>query len=320
MDATALILGLLYDAGQEGLACERLCDQLSLRPRQLDAAIEEISRRGQPVQSDRDGRLRLAEPIRLNPFLIERGLDTRRLGCSVICFEQVDSTNDTAADAARTGHSDGLVIAAESQRAGRGRLGRTWVSPPRANLLFSVVLVDAADALAREAVTIAAGLSIAEGIAEAVGLDCDLKWPNDVLLGGAKLAGVLVERRHLPAGDCYIVGMGVNVGAAPSARQLGRAATCLSDHVELADRIRLLRTILRRLDGWVWRIASDRAGDLRGAWQLRCGMLHQRVRIRWAGDVYEGIVLDVDPMEGLVLAQDQGPRVMIPGTEATLLD
>lgn len=320
MDPAPLLLGMLYDAAEAGLSVDQLVNQLSIGPEDLQAALDEIQRRGQGIDRDRQGRVSLVRPVRLDPFLIERGLDTQRIGRSVICFEQVDSTNDTAADAARSGPSDGLVVVAESQRRGRGRLGRTWVSPPRANLLLSIVLDETSRCLAREAVTIAAGLAVAEGVEAVAGVECELKWPNDVLLGGAKLAGVLVERRQVRQGHCYIIGMGLNVLSAPSARQLGREATSLAEHVESPDRIRVLRAILRRMEVWVRRIEAGQTEQLKHCWQQRCDMLHHRARIRWGNDIFEGIVLDVHPIEGVVLAQDQGPRLMIPGSEATLLD
>jgi BirA family transcriptional regulator, biotin operon repressor / biotin---[acetyl-CoA-carboxylase] ligase len=312
MDAQAdRILGSLYDAGEDGLDAGDL----------PEASLRVLRQRSVELESAGAGRLRLARPIKLDPYLIERGLDTARVGRSVICFASVASTNDVAWDSALQSNSDGLVVAAESQTAGRGRHGRSWVSPPRRNLLFSVLLRDSDCRLGDEAVTILAGLAVAEGIDAACRVDCDLKWPNDVLAGDTKVAGVLVETRSVRGCRCRVVGIGLNVGAAPSAEEIGRPATCLADlaggHV---DRIRVMRAVLRRLDYWVGKVSAGATEALRREWLGRCAMLSVRIRVRSGETEYIGRVLDIDPMEGLVLERDRGARVLIPAQGATILD
>jgi BirA family biotin operon repressor/biotin-[acetyl-CoA-carboxylase] ligase len=195
------------------------------------------------------------------------------------------------------------------------------VSPPGRNLLFSVVLSDAQDRLAHEALTITTGLAVAEGIEEATGVECDLKWPNDVLIEGAKVAGVLVETGRVARRRWCVIGIGINVGWAPEAESIRRPATCLLCHAgRTCDRTQILQAVLNRLDLWVQRVEAGALDMLRQAWLSRCGMLHRRLRLRSGNREYEGIVLDIHPLEGLVLAPDQGPRVLIPSSSATLLD
>jgi BirA family biotin operon repressor/biotin-[acetyl-CoA-carboxylase] ligase len=308
---TDRVLGSLYDAGQDGLEAGDL----------PAGSLRALAERGIEVETSAEGRLRLVRPVKLEAYLIERGLDTSRIGRSVICFESVASTNDVAWDSALQSNTDGLVVAAESQQAGRGRHGRSWVSPPRQNLLFSVLLHDGEHRLVDEAVTILAGLAVAEGIDAACRVDCDVKWPNDVLVGDAKVAGVLVEARSVRGRRCCVVGIGLNVGAAPDEEAIGRPATCLADLTGgQADRVRILRAVLRRLDYWVGKVSAGVTEELRRQWLGRCAMLSHRIRVRSGQSEYTGRVLDIDPLEGLVLQGDRGPRVLIPARGATILD
>jgi BirA family biotin operon repressor/biotin-[acetyl-CoA-carboxylase] ligase len=238
----------------------------------------------------------------------------------VLCFDEVDSTNDVAWDSARQADTDGLVILAESQRAGRGRMGRSWLSPPGANLLMSVLLRDSGTGLRHEALTIAAGLSAAEGIEEACGLHTELKWPNDVLLDGAKVAGVLVERREADGGVALVVGVGVNVAWSPPPERVDAPATHLAAHLSHpADRAETARAILRRLDAWVDAIARGDLRALHDAWVGRCGMLGERVAVLSGGRRRVGRVWDVHPLEGLVLVDDHGTRAVLPAAGASIV-
>jgi len=257
---------------------------------------------------------------RLDGARIERDLGTRRVGRHVLCFAEVDSTNDVALTAARQADADGLAVLAEHQRAGRGRMGRTWHSPPGANLLLSVLLTEDAGALPHEAVTIAAGLAVAEAVGETAGLAAELRWPNDVLLDGAKVAGVLVERRQVEAVRAVVIGVGLNVAAAPPPEAVRLPATYLAAHAEgPIDRGELARVLLRHLDVWVERITAGALEALHAAWIARCGMLHEWIRVRCGQEVHEGTVVDVSPMEGLLLATDAGRLVHLPAELSTLL-
>jgi BirA family biotin operon repressor/biotin-[acetyl-CoA-carboxylase] ligase len=210
-----------------------------------------------------------------NARQLEEALATRRLlrvGRCVRCVGEVPSTNDIAWQAASEAGCDGLVILAESQTAGRGRQGRRWHSLPGENLLMSVLLRATSPLLPHEAISLAAGLAIAEGVSRAhPTIQPKLKWPNDVLIGPRKLAGVLVEKRSPGGIEFLVVGMGVNVHAAPRDEQVDRPATCLD--AELGQRgscETLACEILARLDAWVHAIAEGQISELQNAWNRSC--------------------------------------------------
>ena len=134
------------------------------------------------------------------------------VGREILVFEETDSTNDLAARAGQDGVPEGLVIFAESQRAGRGRLGRKWVSPPGRNLLCSILLRPAAVPAERwPELTFCAALAVAETAERFTGRPAQVKWPNDGLLAGRKVAGILLECHHGQVPGFVVVGIGLNV-------------------------------------------------------------------------------------------------------------
>jgi BirA family biotin operon repressor/biotin-[acetyl-CoA-carboxylase] ligase len=183
---------------------------------------------------------------------------------------------------------------------------------------MSVLLVDAS--LGHEAVTISAGLAVAEGVEAACGVPCSLKWPNDVLVEGRKCSGVLVEVRKRGPRRCLIVGIGINVNASPPPGRVDQPATDLAAQTgSSVERTEVIRHVLRRLDHWVGQIGRGRLEDLRQGWIRRCGILNQRLAVLSAGRQYVGTVLDVNPLEGLVLRCDQGMTVHLPADASSIL-
>ena len=211
------------------------------------------------------------------------------------------STNADLLARAIAGQPEGAVLAAEQQNAGRGRLGRSWVSPPRAALTFSVLLRPAAVPRARLGwLPLLAGVAVAAAVRDVAAVDARLKWPNDVLAGPAKLAGILAEA----AGDAVVIGIGVNVSTGP--RELpppgpgALPATSLrlqgSPHL---DRDRLLAGILagleRRYRTWSGVLGDSERSGLRAEYTGLCATLGRRVRVELPGGrLLNGLAAGVD--------------------------
>lgn len=151
------------------------------------------------------------------------------LGSRILYFRSVGSTNDVAGRYATAAH-EGLVVVADEQTSGRGRTGRTWHSPPGAGLYTSVVLAPSRSGVdpvrARLLLTLAAGVGIAEGIARAIGLPPAIKWPNDLLIGGRKVCGILAE-----ATDEIVLGYGINIAPAAFPPDVAGRATSLESEL-----------------------------------------------------------------------------------------
>jgi BirA family transcriptional regulator, biotin operon repressor / biotin---[acetyl-CoA-carboxylase] ligase len=213
----------------------------------------------------------------------------------------VSSTGSTNADLLARGGPEGQVLVAEEQTAGRGRAGRTWVSRPGASLTFSVLLRPASvPPSSRGWLPLLTGVAVAAGVWSAAAVAARLKWPNDVLVGDRKLAGILAEQS--PDGGAVVVGVGLNVATPQDALPVsptGLPATSLL--VEGADvgREPLLVEILRCLERWylAFRANPDPASSgLLAEYRAACATLGRQVRVELpAGRVLAGTAEDVDP-------------------------
>lgn len=319
MNRANRVLELLYDRGEYYFSLDELASRAGVSRSELDDAIQLLNERGHRLEHSPAYGVRLVRPVRLDACLIERQLGTGRVGRHVISFGEVDSTNDVAFDSAPQANSDGLVVLAESQRSGRGRFGRYWISPPGANILMSVLLAGDSENPPHDALTIAAGVAVAEGIEAASSLACQLRWPNDVLLDGAKAAGILVEIRSVAGRPVAVVGVGINANAAPPDADVDFPATCIADQLHHpVERIEIVRAVLIKLDQWIEAVRSGQMDRLHDAWISRCGMLNERVTVVCNGIEHVGRVLDVSPMGELVLECDTGRCLHLPAAGSTL--
>jgi len=180
-----------------------------------------------------------------------------RLWRDVTVLAETGSTNSDLLAAARAGAAEGTVLAAEVQTAGRGRLDRRWICPPRAALSFSALLrPDGVPAVARGWIPLLAGVAVAAGLRAQAGLDARLKWPNDVLVGGAKIAGILAEQ----AGDAIVLGIGINVTTRRDELPVPHATSVVLAGAA-PDREQLLVAVLGELETWYRRwVAAVAAG------------------------------------------------------------
>jgi BirA family biotin operon repressor/biotin-[acetyl-CoA-carboxylase] ligase len=232
---------------------------------------------------------------------------------SIDVVAQTGSTNEDLLAAARSGASEGAVLVAERQTRGRGRRGRSWVSQPGAALTFSVLLRPAR--VPRQALgwlPLLTGVALARALRAGTGVDVALKWPNDVLAGGAKLAGILAEQ----AGEAVVVGIGINVSARQDELPLG-GPTSLASTTSLAptslalhdasstDRAALLAGILRELQYWYLRWTTDPgdSGDpdssgLRTEYLRWCSTIGRDVRVLLPGGPATGDTATGDTATG----------------------
>lgn len=234
-------------------------------------------------------------------------------GWHVLFEPTVESTNDLAAEAARRQWPDRSVFVADYQTKGRGRQGRVWLCPPRAGLLFSVLL------RRREApaytYTMLAAVSLCEAIERLLALDPAIKWPNDVVLSDRKVAGVLAEATDDGREQTVVVGTGVNVNLTPA--DLADLPTATSLAIEAGrpvHRGELLALMLERMDSWLRRPPEERDDGLWRAWNGRLWRRDQRVTVEDGGAQIVATVLGGD-RDGtlLVRAADGAIRRVVAG-------
>lgn len=229
------------------------------------------------------------------------------LGCVVHWLDSTDSTNDVAARLAEAGAAEGTTIVAEMQTAGRGRHGRSWFSPPGAGLYVSVILRPPAE-IVNEAspvglLTLASGVAIAEAVRAVTGLPARIKWPNDVLVGGRKLAGILAEAT-LQGGalEFVVVGFGVNLRQVVYPPEIAARVTSIeSETTRPPERALILAEIVAMMGERYADLRAGRFDAILGAWRERASL--SGVSVEWdsPSGVVRGHAEDIDPQGALLV-------------------
>jgi len=243
-------------------------------------------------------------------------LRTEAFGRNLIFEPSVASTMDVARDAAKHGAVEGTVAMADEQTSGRGRLGRSWVTPPALNLPPTIVLRPPRSVL-RE-IAMIAPLAVVHAVAEISGLRADIKWPNDVLIGGKKLAGILIETDWNGDDAVVLVGTGINVNFDPREHdEIRDVATSLKAETGRdADREALLAAYLRHFEQL--HNAAKGGDSAHGRWRERLVTLGQRVRASWPGGSAEGIAEDADEDGALLVRTEGGELARVEAGDVTL--
>jgi len=235
----------------------------------------------------------------------------------------VESTQSTAFDLAAQGAVDRTVVVAEHQTAGRGRRGHPWQDEPGANLLCSIIVRSSLPIARRPLLSLVAAVAVAEALAAVAGVDARLKWPNDVLIGDRKVAGILLESKSVattstppqldPAiePDATIIGIGVNVSQSRFGPELAAVATSLVveggrtiSHTELLD------ALLDRFDCWRARLEKEGFAPVRERWLMLADTIGREVRV----DGQTGLAVGLDEDGALLLRHAGRTRRVVAGT------
>jgi BirA family biotin operon repressor/biotin-[acetyl-CoA-carboxylase] ligase len=224
-------------------------------------------------------------------------LDTRHIGRRVLLYDRTDSTNDRAAELANDPANDGVVILANEQTAGRGQQGRSWHCTAGDGVLMSVLLFPP-PALRRPALLTAwAAVSVCETIRKAVNIQAKIKWPNDALIRGRKVCGILTEQRSAVSGQpSAICGIGLNVNqpaASFACRGLENGTSLAIAAGKLFDCQEIARLLIRQLDDEYARLCAGDLSTLEACWKWRLGLLGKHVEAECLDGVSQGRLLEV---------------------------
>ena len=280
---------------------------------------------------------------RLDPDLIRANLKTKRIAGKVLVYDRTSSTNDIAAEYARNPENDGLVVFAEEQTAGRGRTGATWSGGREESLLFSIALVDCD--ISNELLSLTCAVAVAEAIGQIGGCHAGIKWPNDIMLDGRKVAGILLEskvRRTKGSLKCEVSsgkssnfklqtsnflihvignGIGINCHQTPDSfpPDLQTTATSL-DLVSgtRCQRVTVAKRVLTSLDHWL-RVAERNGKQVIDTWSRLSTQLGQRVTLSYNKRRFTGNCIGVDPQKGLILQLDRGGVRMFDAAHAHIV-
>jgi len=316
-DTLAAFLSQFRTAPQ-GFRPETLTERLGLNTDQLEAVRERLARDGFEFETDEEGRWRLSNaPDRLLPYWIRAGLRCDRLGGQVYYKQEVVSTQDIAFELMVEGRPHGTLVLAEHQTGGRGRGESAWHSTPGKSLQFSLLLdLEPPDTFA-SVLTIAIATAVARAIQDVAGLPARIKFPNDILVRGRKVAGILLEVKDygVPTRRA-VAGVGINVNQMCDElpEEVRAIATTLREEVpdhEPIRRSRLLRYLLRELEQSLDRIAAADFTALEDAWNRFSPMEGKEVTLTKGAEKFEGRILEANIREGLLVRLADGKRERI---------
>ena len=245
-------------------------------------------------------------PDRLTPQELSWNLPTKRIGRRIHAYEMTDSTMDIAHRLAGGGEPDGSLVVAEGQTKGRGRLSRSWISPKGKGIYTSVVLRPTVQLSQVPLITLMAAVAVARAIQAETGLEAGIKWPNDVLIGAKKVAGILTElNAELNRVNYVVLGIGINVNA-PKSTLPGHATSLLEELGRRVDRLALARTLFAHLDQLYVEFLAGRFESIVDQWRSFAHFLGRPIRVVAHGRTVDGQALGVDPNGTLIVRNDAG--------------
>jgi len=253
---------------------------------------------------------------------ITRELKTKIIGSNVIILERTTSTMDTAKKLAHTGFKNGAVIFAEEQTKGRGRSGHSWSCPKYKGLLFTLLVKHNMQPDHLCLLTGTMAVSITETIRETLQLPAEIKWPNDILIGGKKVGGVLVDlEKGLKKQSVFLIGIGINVNLTEEdfPGQTRLLATSLAiESKEPVNRIFLAKALLQDIDKWYSILKNDHYRYITDRWREFCVTIGEKLTITDCGNEYTGKVIDISNNGGLMMKLENGEIKIFRGEHATI--
>lgn len=303
-----MILSFLAEGGTDFISGATLSDKLGLSRTAVWKHVETLRRLGYTIEAQPARGYRLLQiPDRLTALEVSPLLATRELGRTLHHFETLPSTNAQAFELAQDGALNGEVVIAEAQTAGKGRRGRSWVSPAHKNLSMSVILKPEISPARAPEVTLVAAVALAETLNEA-GAQAQIKWPNDVQLEGRKVAGILTElsadteRVHF-----VVLGIGVNLNTEPGdfpddLRELATSVSIMRG--QPVPRALFTAALLTKLETWLDAWQEDGFGAVRERWKALSSILGKDVLVRSDSKELRGVAEDIDDAGALLLRVD----------------
>jgi len=296
---------------------DQLAHDLALPRQAIDDALKELMARGYVVENHRQTGLALAAiPDLLLADEIEAAIAGLRLGSPLHTYGRVSSTNTVAGDLAAQGAPEGTLVTAEEQTRGRGRLGRSWDSPPGVGVWMSLVLRPPLDPERAAGLSLVAGLAVAAAIRLLARVEAVVKWPNDVMVRGKKIAGVLCESVLEGTTVRYTV-MGIGINVNQERDQIPAPLQATADSVRLAaghkiSRIQLLAAVLREFEPRYDRYCRHGFGALREEYRAHSFLIGKPVTLSRTGAEIAGIAVDIAPDGSLLIATaDRVERVHV---------
>jgi len=302
----------LFDQTPDGFVSgERISEELGISRTAVWKHIRNLRNAGYQIEAvPSRGYQLLQAPDVLMPEAIQSGLDCQRVGSQVRCFSETDSTNLQACRYGDEGAVDGLVVIADRQNAGKGRMGRRWESPGGVNLYASILLRPEILPFEAPKLTFLSAVAVCRAIKRCSGLKATVKWPNDVLLNGSKVAGLLNEMSSETDRVNYVVlgiGVNLNMSAEQFPDDLRYPATSLVLTLgQPVSRLEFTRALLQEIDELYLLYLEQGSAPIMAAWGGHCDMVGKRVQVDCSNLQIAGTMIGLGEDGALLVQTDAG--------------
>lgn len=317
------LLGLLKAKPQEFVSGEEIARGMGISRAAIWKEIESLRALGYKIEAKPRRGYRLNQiPDKLYPWEVQDGLTTQFIGRSIVYFDKADSTNNRAKEALKAAPADGTLVLAETQSAGRGRLGRAWFSPSSSGIWMSLILKPTLSVADIPKLTMMAAVALRKGILQATGAEVLIKWPNDLLLNGKKVCGILAEL----SGEAdrlthLIIGMGLNVNQQKEdfPDELQTIGSSLRIALGKAlDRRELLKSLLRHLEEEYLKVCSDGFQTVLEECRNYSATLGSVITVSDGNRRITGVAETIEEHGGLKLRLPSGEHIMVYSGDTTI--
>ena len=311
------ILDFLIQHKDEFVSGQQISEQLGISRTAVWKHIRVLKQRGYVIESyTKKGYCLREAPELLSEQAIEEGLSTKVVGRHIVYRERVDSTNNVAKKQADEGAPEGTIVVAEEQTGGRGRINRLFLSPFAKGVWFSLILRPNIPPMEVSKMTLLAAVAVARAIRHHGLTDCGIKWPNDILVKGRKMVGILTELNGSAEKVNYIImGIGVNTGitAEDLPKDLQSIVTSFAREGVRVSRLALLETLLKEIEGLYQTVCRDGFAPVLAEWRALSCMLGQDVTVTSIDKTFSGKAVDIDENGNLLVATPEGVEVVMAG-------
>lgn len=304
------IIKILKESKGKAVSGEELGNQLGISRTMIWKYIKSLAKEGYEIESSpKIGYMLRSVPDRLYPDTIQMGLKTSLIGQKIHYFDELTSTNITAKELAHDA-DDGTIVVAEVQKGGRGRLGREWLSP-RGGIWMSVILKPTISLAHASRLTLVVGVAISKAMRK-LGVDARIKWPNDILIDGKKVCGILTEvNAEMEQIDYIVIGIGINANVdmnefSDDVKDV--ATTLLSELGEPIDRISFIQDVLFELEQEYIRFSTQPFSHILDEWISLSDTIGRQVTVTTPSKIIEGKAVGMTEDGALMIENSDGSR------------
>lgn len=317
---TEIIKALKQETGY--LSGQELCEKLGVSRTAVWKVIRQLQEEGYEIEAVRNRGYRLSESGDIfTEAELKSAIQTQKTGRNLVLLETVDSTNNKAKQLAEEGAADGTLVVADSQSGGKGRRGKLWSSPSGAGVWMSLILRPQCPPASASMLTLVAALSVNRGIREVTSVSSQIKWPNDIVINGKKVCGILTEMSAEPdLINHVVVGIGINSNNVLFPKELEQVATSLRlASGQLVKRAKLVNAVLCAWEEYYHIfLQTENLSGLVAEYNDKLTGLGGAVKVLMPADSYDGISQGVDENGRLLVKKSDGTVMQVVSGEVSV--